>query len=137
MVFDIIKLLPTLMALAPEVKKWIDIGLPLVQEFKKTQPNIIPVLEQIGSSLFPTLKDTIHTVAAAADTLFNPNGTIWVQRSLNTLTSAGLTEDGVYGTATKAAVLKFQTANQPGAGPMDGWAGPLTKKVILEQINKK
>lgn len=126
----------SLMGVAGDVKKWIDIGLPIVTELQKSQPKVISILEQIGTQLFPQLQGQIHKVAAAADAIFNPNGTKWLQTSLNTLQSAGLDVDGSYGPLTKAAVSAFQTAHQPLSGPVDGWAGPKTSSVISSELAK-
>lgn len=137
MIFDIIKLLPTLMAVAPDIKKWIDIGLPILTELNKDNPKLVPVFENLGKELFPNAKDLITSVAAVADALFDPNGTKWLQKTLNTLMGASLTVDGVYGKMTKAAVTQFQTDNQPTTGTIDGWAGPKTKKVMVEKLGEQ
>lgn len=123
-----------LLRVAPEVKKWIDVGLPIVTELQKEDPKLIPIFEQIGKQLFPGISDKIKIVAAAADALFDPHGTMWVQRSLNLLQDAGLAMDGEYGKLTKAAVEVFQKAHQPAAGPVDGWAGDLTCTAIAEEM---
>lgn len=125
-----------LLRVAPEVKKWIDVGLPIVTELQKEDPKLIPIFEQIGKQLFPGMSDKIEIVAAAADALFDPHGTMWVQRSLNKLASAGLAVDGEYGPLTRAAVTAFQTSHQPVAGPIDGWSGPMTNAVIASELAK-
>lgn len=133
---DWLSIVLSLIGVAPKVKEWIDIGLSVNEELKKSNPKIIPILEQVGSQLFPKLKDTIHVVAAAADAIFNPHGTMWLQTSLNTLQNAGLKPDGIYGNLTKAAVEKFQAAHQPLAGPVDGWSGPKTQAVLMAELSK-
>lgn len=133
--FEIVSLL---LKWAPEIKKYIDIGMPIYKTLM-TQPTakpLIAVLQEAGGQLFPELKTPISTVAAAATALFDPHGTEYVQASLNRLQNAGLDEDGAYGALTKAAVLAFQTAHQPASGPMDGWAGPKTKAVIAAELAK-
>lgn len=126
-----------LLRVGPEVKKWIDVGLPIIDELGKEDSKLIPVFEKIGKELFPSLSDQIAIVAAAADALFDPHGTMWVQRSLNLLQDSGLAVDGQYGSRTKAAVTAYQTANQPAAGPIDGWAGPVTCRVIEAEMEKR
>lgn len=126
----------SLLRVAPEVKKWIDVGLPIVTELQKEDPKLIPIFEQIGKQLFPGMSDKIEIVAAAADALFDPHGTMWVQRSLNKLANAGLAADGEYGPLTRAAVTTFQTSHQPVAGPIDGWSGPMTNAVISSELAK-
>lgn len=126
-----------LLRIGPEVKKWIDVGLPIIEELNKEDSKLIPVFEKIGKELFPSLSDKIEIIAAAADALFDPHGTMWVQRSLNLLQDAGLAVDGEYGKLTKAAVEVFQKAHQPASGPVDGWAGELTCRVIDEEMAKR
>ena len=55
----------------------------------------------------------------------------WLQESLNTLVDAGLEVDGEYGPATNKAVAEYQTENGLKA---DGWAGPETISLIVEQL---
>lgn len=140
MVINWLSIVPLLMQYGPKVKTWIDIGLPIFntlrQEGVPASQKIITVLQQVGGELFPALKDPIKEVAAAADALFNPHGTMWIQTSLNTLIKSGLDVDGDYGPATKAAVTNFQTANQPAAGPIDGWAGRKTQAVLVSELAK-
>lgn len=125
-----------LLRIGPEVKKWIDVGLPIIEELNKEDSKLIPVFEKIGKELFPTLSDQIEIIAAAADALFDPHGNMWVQRSLNTLANAGLHVDGAYGPLTRAAVEAFQRDHQPDAGPIDGWSGPMTNTVIASELAK-
>lgn len=124
----------SLLNIAPTVKKWIDIGLPVFTELQKSDPHLIPVLQKLGTELFPALKTPIDAVAAAADVLFDPHGTMWVQKSLNTLKIAVLDVDGIVGPATKAAVRLFQTAHPP--LDVDGWAGTQTCAVISAELAK-
>lgn len=133
-----LEIVSLLMKWAPTVKRYIDVGMPIYKTLM-TQPtakNLVTVLQEAGSELFPELKTPINTVAAAANAIFDPYGTEYVQRSLNKLQNAGLDEDGAYGALTKAAVTTFQQAHQPAAGPVDGWAGPKTKAVIAAELAK-
>ncbi len=126
-----------LMSVSSDVKKYIDMGLSVASELSKSNPKVVPILEKIGVQLFPKLEGTIHVVAAAADAIFDPNGTRGLQASLNKLDPSNhLDVDGSYGPATKAAVEKFQKAHQPAAGPIDGWAGPKTNAVIQTELAK-
>lgn len=153
---DWLSIVLNLIGVAPKVKEWIDIGLSVNEELKKTNPKIIPILEQVGGQLFPALKDPIHIVAAAADAIFNPHGTMWLQGSLNKLVANNLLKvpatyvidgatvkltgvlsvDGAYGRLTKATTEIFQTAHQPLAGPVDGWSGPKTQAVLMAELAK-
>lgn len=55
----------------------------------------------------------------------------WLQKSLNAYQNAGLTVDGSYGEATKAAVRKFQKS--AGIG-VDGSAGPQTYCTLIYKM---
>ena len=124
-----------LINIAPSIKKWIDIGLPIIAELQKSDPHLIPVLQKIGKDLFPSLSTPIDLVASAADALFDPHGVMWVQNSLNKLgASPALVVDGSYGALTKTAVRAFQTAHPP--LDVDGWAGTLTCTAISAELVK-
>jgi protein involved in temperature-dependent protein secretion len=58
----------------------------------------------------------------------------WLQTSLNVLTEASLKVDGDYGPQTRAAVARFQTANQL---TPDGWAGILTESKIVDLLRQR
>ena len=51
----------------------------------------------------------------------------WIQKTLNDLVGAGLDIDGIYGEATRAAVVKYQ--KRCGLAP-DGVAGPQTERAL-------
>lgn len=134
-IFAIIQLV---MQYAPIIEKYINMGLPLIDVLKGDKTQIIPALDKLGSEMFPLLAGTIHTVTAAADALFNPHGTRWVQERLNVHgANPALLVDGVYGQGTKTAVLAFQTAHGFTGSDADGWAGPLTKKALEEAPSVK
>src|SRR5262249_28038236 len=86
---------------------------------------ILPLLTQLGSTMFPGLSPDKDPAAAA--TTLDVNGVKWTQTALNLLLNASLQIDGVYGAATKAAVTRFQEANnlEP-----DGWAGTKTADAL-------
>ena len=68
----------------------------------------VPMLEALGTQLFPKLAPTIHA-AAAAVVMAHPDATSWLQSALNVVDNAGLQVDGHYGPLTRAAVEAFQT----------------------------
>jgi peptidoglycan hydrolase-like protein with peptidoglycan-binding domain len=105
-----LKLLPIIIAAAQQIP-----------EMKQ----ILPLLTQIGTTTFPGLP-TDKAPEAAATTL-DGNGVKWIQTALNLLQKASLDVDGVYGQGTKAAVTKFQQANNLEA---DGWAGTKTADAL-------
>jgi murein L,D-transpeptidase YcbB/YkuD len=85
-------------------------------------PHLLPALEALGKALFPNV--TSGHAEAAAQALFNPDSTRWMQIFLNDHGYGPLEVDGVYGPETQAAVTKFQTANPP--LEEDGWCGDET-----------
>jgi hypothetical protein len=68
-----------------------------------------PLLNQFGASTFPGL--SADRAAMAAASTLDVNGVKWTQTALNLLLNASLEVDGVYGRATRAAVTRFQSAN--------------------------
>jgi peptidoglycan hydrolase-like protein with peptidoglycan-binding domain len=107
---QLLRLLPVILAAAQRI--------PELQQ-------ILPLLTQLGTTAFPGLSP--DKARAAAATTLDVNGVKWTQTALNVLLNASLQVDGVYGTATKAAVTRFQAANNLEA---DGWAGPTTTDAL-------
>jgi hypothetical protein len=91
-----------------------------------------PLLNQFGASTFPGMPPDKAAMAAA--TTLDVNGVKWTQLALNLLLGSSLEVDGVYGPATKAAVTKFQTANNLEA---DGWAGTKTTDALREALTAR
>lgn len=107
---QLLRLLPIILAAAqriPELKQ------------------ILPLLTQLGTATFPGLSS--DKAPAAAATTLDVNGVKWTQTALNLLLNASLQVDGVYGEGTKAAVTRFQQANNLEA---DGWAGTKTADAL-------
>lgn len=115
-------LLPRLIAYAPQVIALMND--PAVKA-------LLPLLQQLGSSVFPTADPAKATQAAGA--LFDTNATKWVQTALNFAGYGPLDVDGVYGQATKDAVTKFQQANNLTA---DGWSGQVTNDALRGALHK-
>ena len=107
---QLLKLLPVIIAAAQRI--------PELQQ-------ILPLLMQLGTTTFPGLPADKAPMAAA--TTLDVNGVKWTQTALNLLLNESLQVDGVYGAATKAAVTRFQTANNLEA---DGWAGTKTADAL-------
>jgi peptidoglycan lytic transglycosylase len=107
---QLLRLLPVILAAAQRI--------PELQQ-------ILPLLTQLGTTTFPGL--SADKARAAAATTLDINGVKWTQTALNVLLNASLEVDGVYGTATKAAVARFQAANNLEA---DGWAGTNTADAL-------
>ena len=64
--------------------------------------------------------------------IFNSKLSSTLQSDLNRLGEMPPLEvDGIYGTATKAAVAKFQAKH---GLPVDGWAGPVTTPAITAAV---
>ena len=113
---QLLRLLPIILAAAQRI--------PELQQ-------IVPLLTQLGTSTFPGLPP--DTAATAAATTLDVNGVKWTQMALNLL-NGSLEIDGVYGPATRAAVTKFQSANNLEA---DGWAGTKTTDALREALIAK
>ena len=106
----------------------------LVTKVRKIAGPFAPLLEQIGGMWFPNAKPELH-IAAVVMSSFDPNVTVWVQTSMNSLVtpSPNLKVDGIYGPLTRAAVSAYQA--QLGL-PADGWAGRLTQAAIDMAMSK-
>lgn len=100
-------------------------------------PQVVPYLEQIGEKLFPKVAPEMRVVAAAVAS-YDPNGTMWLQKSLNVLFHNGkiklaepLELDGVYGAKTRDAVEALQVSLNI---KPDGWMGQITQAAIRGAI---
>jgi peptidoglycan hydrolase-like protein with peptidoglycan-binding domain len=132
---DWLKLLPVIFSLVdvvPKIQEAIRTGGSVIDLVKRFVPEIIPYLQQLGTSLFPQVTDPQNAISAAIDVLADKDGTKWVQNSLNTLGQApALDADGIYGKLTKAAVAAYQTKKGLKA---DGWSGPLTSAALAQDV---
>jgi len=111
---------------APQVGGWI-------QAVKKVDPDLLPAFEQLAAQLGLSGQ---RAAGAAAQMMFDRDGTLWMQAALNRLypNDPPLEVDGVYGVLTKAAVEKFQAAHPP--LEVDGWCGPATFEVLKKEFAK-
>src|SRR4029077_17809163 len=69
---------------------------------------LVPALQQLAHQLFPGVSNPVAAAATVMDVVL-------VKRIQSALNSKGLSNvdvDGLYGSATKAAVKAFQTANK-------------------------
>jgi murein L,D-transpeptidase YcbB/YkuD len=138
MAFDPISAIQIAIQFGSQIKSVIDMANSnpeIVQGIKALGPYVAPVVEYIGSKLFPNAKQELH-IAAGAMAAFDPNVTKWVQGALNNLVtpSPALEVDGIYGPKTKAAVEKFQTDQKL---TPDGWAGTITRAAIDAILSAK
>lgn len=88
---------------------------------------VLPELQKIFSELTPGREPP------PPPTDYEVGSMEWLQESLNTLIDADLDVDGEYGPATNKAVCEYQTKNNL---KVDGWAGPETISLIVEQLAK-
>jgi peptidoglycan hydrolase-like protein with peptidoglycan-binding domain len=114
---QLLRLLPIIIAAAQRI--------PELQQ-------ILPLLTQIGTTTFPGLPADKAPTAAA--TTLDINGVKWTQTALKLLLDPALDVDGVYGSATKAAVTKFQTANNL---EVDGVAGTKTADALRMALMRR
>jgi murein L,D-transpeptidase YcbB/YkuD len=128
---NLLPLLFKLIQFAPQIQGAIKTGIPIVDAVMRASPDLLPLLEQVGKSVFPQLTGT-NAQWAAGNMIFNVEMTTSLQADLNKLgTSPALVTDGVYGNATKAAVARFQADH---ALEADGWAGPQTLPAIAKAV---
>lgn len=123
-----------LLDIYPKLKEALATGGNVIDIITKLLPELLPILQQLGTGFFPTVTDPNKAIQAAIDVLADKDGTMWVQNSLNKLgQTPPLTVDGIYGKMTTQAVKDFQTKH--GLKP-DGWSGPITSVKIAEEVNK-
>jgi hypothetical protein len=114
---------------APQIRAAIAAGATALHAVNQVAPELIPLLEKIGTASFPDLSGT-NAQAAAGNMIFQFELTKSIQRDLNRLGAATppLDVDGEYGPLTKVAVTKFQSGHPP--LEVDGWAGPETMHAL-------
>ena len=113
--------------LAPQIQQSLRLGRPALDDSLSTAPDLMPLLQQMGTTLFPGIAGHLSHVAGA-QALFDPTGVKWIQLSLNLLgANPQLVVDGRYGPITKAAVTKFQEEHGLVA---DGFAGDMTGNAL-------
>jgi hypothetical protein len=113
---------------APQIRAAIAAGATALHAVNQVAPELIPLLEKIGTASFPDLSGT-NAQAAAGNMIFQFELTKSIQQDLNRLgATPPLDVDGEYGPLTNAAVTKFQSDHPP--LEVDGWAGPQTMHAI-------
>ena len=113
---------------APQIRGAIATGTTVLNAVNQVAPELLPLLEQIGTTVFPGLSGA-NAQSAAGNMIFQYELTSSIQQDLNKLgATPPLDVDGEYGLLTKAAVTKFQNDHPP--LEVDGWAGPETMKAI-------
>ena len=125
----LLALLPTLIKAAPQIQAAASQGATAVNNILTQHPDLLPILKQVGTSLFPDVAPDLQHIAAA-QAVFDPAWIEEAQRLLNSKAHAGIGVDGIVGPLTKAATKAFQAAHQPAAGPVDGWPGTKTMAVL-------
>jgi hypothetical protein len=133
---DWFSLVPLLVRAIPIVKSIIDVANSneeIVQKIDKAGEGIADLLQNVGTALFPKVAEPLKK-AAGAFAAFDPDVTVWLQNSLNSLFDAGLVPDGVYGPLTRKAV---EDAQAKLGLKVDGWAGSLTRTAIDNALSSK
>lgn len=117
----------------PKIQEAIRQGGNVLTIIQNLAPDLMPILQQIGAQLFPTV-DSSKSAQAAIESIFDVDGTMWVQNQLNALgQTPPLTVDGSYGPLTTAAVKAYQTKK---GLKVDGWAGPKTSASLAADVAK-
>ena len=118
----------------PIIQNDIRTGGSVIDTINRIAPDLLPMLQEIGGKLFPSVTDKSSAIQAGIDVIFDVDGTKWIQNALNTINgNTALKVDGAYGPMTKAAVTAYQTAKGLKA---DGWAGPLTSASLATDLTK-
>ncbi len=136
---DYLKFIPIIVQifdLIPKIQAALRAKTSIVDLLQQFGPEVLPIITQLGSSLFPNLPPAQAAEAGALKVA--PDVVRDVQVGLNRLgitdnAGGALATDGSYGTKTKEAVTKFQTAHGLTA---DGWAGKLTQAAISTEVAK-
>lgn len=85
-----------------------------------------------ASAIYAAARTLLSEIAPRSVPVENYN-VEWIQQTLNTVAGEHLVVDGQYGTATRAAVKRFQTAHGLVA---DGWVGMRTMGVLFQSQGK-
>ena len=67
---NLLPLLFKLIQFAPQIQKAIKTGIPIVDAVMRISPDLLPLLEQVGKSVFPQLSGT-NAQWAAGNMIFN------------------------------------------------------------------
>ena len=86
-----------------------------------------------ASAIYAATKTLLSEIAPGLVPVENFN-VEWIQQTLNAVAGEHLTVDGQYGTATRAAVKRFQIAN---ALVSDGWVGLKTMGELFALSQRK
>ena len=129
---DLFKLLPLAFRFVhelPRIRRIMAIAAPIIQEFQKAAPELMPEIRALWRATFPDVAAAWGDAKPGELVSYDVR---WLQEGLNKL-GYKLTVDGDYGPATKEAVRKYQEAN--GLDP-DGWAGVLTVASIAVKLRE-
>ena len=81
---NLLPLLFKLIVIAPQIQNAIKTGIPIVDAVMRASPDLLPLLEQIGKTVFPQLSGT-NAQWAAGNMIFNVEMTKTLQADLNKL----------------------------------------------------
>ena len=101
----------------------------LVTKIETLPKQVMDVVTQIGSALFPQAQSQLQA-AAGAVAAFDHAFTEWVQQACNMLLpdTPKLAVDGIYGPLTRNRVMTLQKSLN--LAQVDGWVGKLTRAAI-------
>ncbi len=136
---DFLKYLPIIMQiinLIPKLQAALQAKTSVIDIIKQLAPEVLPIFQQLGTGLFPSLDPT--QAANAGALILSTDVVRTIQTQLNILkvtddSGAALVPDGSYGAKTKQAATKFQKANGLTA---DGWAGAMTQAALSSAVAK-
>lgn len=105
----------------------------VIAGIEELAPKFMPMLESIGTTMFPKLKPALHVLAGVV-TSFDHDKTRWLQQSVNSLLpdQDDIPVDGIYGPQTRDAVELVQKQLNL---TVDGFAGKITQLAIDAALN--
>lgn len=112
----LLKFLPLIVRIAPEIRNAIAAGIPIIDAIRKSAPTLLPILQRLGAEMAQEFggspDERIEDIASR--TFISPSerhDNYWIQRALNVLgAKPALEVDGEYGLLTIATVKLFQEA---------------------------
>ena len=114
---------------------------PVVVEFKRIQPELVPLVWTLIEAFFPELRGREEAAAKVGGVQPGVEFSVtWIQTSLNKLIDARkfrhskIDVDGNYGKETSEAVEAYQRQKGFAAGEVDGWFGIQTLTSVVNDL---
>ena len=129
--------------LLPTIQKAIKLAKPIIDEYAKVEPELVPLVEMIFNDFFPRPLEAATPAAPPPPPSVVRYDVKWLQQSLVKLGVINhLDADGDYGPNTKTTVQKYQQSvvdrgeSNWHQSDVDGWAGMKTCAQIYNDLAK-